>query len=138
MIQCTAGLLPFSLAAYCVPGPGGIVEDQVSFTVVDDHRHMRAVDGRPPIVRHSTVWTYRVRSSKLGRLDVVSRNSYEEFSNQVPFPVEREAANCSKIPHPDDRSRCVQTVVSVQRGVCAICPVLCLNPDSQVEHNESQ
>src|SRR5436190_24378737 len=67
-----ASLLPSGLSAYGFTRAGSIVEDEISLAFVYDHRHVRAINGCAPTVRHCAVRIYRIGSRECGRFDVAS------------------------------------------------------------------
>src|SRR5262245_5712027 len=97
-------LLPSCLAAYRVSLAGGIVEDEVSLSVVDDHRH---VGTTAPGVCHDAIGAYRIGSREERRLHVVTVHSYEKLCSEISLPVEGEAPHCCKVPDTDDRPLCM-------------------------------
>ena len=85
--------------------------------MVDNHRYMRAVDGWTPMIRHYAIRTYRIGSSKFGRLDIVTGNSYEKLSGEIARSIECEATDSGERFTPRYCSGGVQTIATVQGGV---------------------
>ena len=85
------------------------VHDEVPLTLINDRRHVRAVDGWAPCVRDRAVRAYRIRSRKFDRPNVRARHSYEEFSGEITISIKDEATDRN-----EPCSGSVETVTAVQ------------------------
>ena len=88
------------------------VHDEIRLTLINDRRHVRAVDGWAPCVRDCAVRAYRIRSRKFDTPYVRARHSYEEFSGETTISIEDEATDRN-----EPCSGSVETVTAVQRCV---------------------
>src|ERR1700756_2896997 len=85
------------------------VHDEIPLTLINDRRHVRAVDGWAPCVRDCAVRAYRIRSRKFDRPNVRARHSYEEFSGETAISIKDEATDRN-----EPCSCSVETVTAVQ------------------------
>ena len=90
------GLLPSGLSivkGIRSRGRWANVHDEIPLTLINDRRHVRAVDGWAPCVRDCAVRAYRIRSRKFDRPNVRARHSYEEFSGETTISIKDEATD---------------------------------------------
>jgi len=99
--------------------------------MINDRRHVRAVDGWAPGVRDCAVRVYRIRSRKFDRPNIRTGHSYEEFSGETTISIKDEATDRNEA-----FSGSVETVATVQRGIGATFFILRLNPESEAKYNE--
>ena len=106
------GLLPSGLSivkGIRSRGRWANVHDEIPLTLINDRRHVRAVDGWAPCVRDCAVRAYRIRSRKFDRPNVRARHSYEEFSGETTISIKDEATDRN-----EPCSGSVETVTAVQ------------------------
>jgi len=100
--------------------------------MINDRRHVRAVDGRPPCVSNYAVRAYRIRSRKFDRPNIRARHPYEEFPGKATISIKNEAT--------DGDEPCagrVETVAAVQCRVLAMPIFLRLHTDAKANHKQS-
>ena len=88
------------------------VHNEIPVTMINNRRHVRAVDGWASAVRDYAVRAYRIRSRKFDTPYVRARHSYEEFSGETTISIEDEATDRN-----EPCSGGVETVTAVQRCV---------------------